>query len=96
VTVRRRVTLRNRIGLHARPASLLAETARRFASQIALVGVEGTELAGKRADAKSVLDLLFFGPSPGTDLDVVAEGPDAEVAVRSIEELFARRLGDSE
>ena len=53
--VKRRVTVLNEPGLHARPAVVLAERARQFAAAVALVGVTGTVEVGQRVDAKNVV-----------------------------------------
>jgi phosphotransferase system HPr (HPr) family protein len=87
------VTVLNRLGLHARPATLLSVAARKFQCQIELVGLDGSELGGKRADAKSTIDVMFFGAPPGTTLDLEAVGPDAEAAVQEIASLFLDRFG---
>jgi phosphocarrier protein FPr len=77
-------------GLHARPATVLAETAKRFKSEIAL------RTGDKTANARSLLSLLSLGATGGTELTVSAEGPDAKEALAAIAEAFAQRLGEDE
>jgi phosphocarrier protein HPr len=91
--VRRRVTVLNDPGLHARPAVVLAERARQFVARVALVGVTGTVEVGQRVDAKNVVEVLLLGAPQGAVLEVEAEGPDAERAVAEIASLFAERFG---
>ena len=83
-TVELRVTVENRQGLHARPSSMLAETALKF---------EGTELKLKRGElevnAKSIMELLMLEAVCGTELVLSARGPDAEQALDVIRALFA-------
>jgi phosphocarrier protein NPr len=92
-TFRRRVEVRNVQGLHARPAALLVQRARGFASDVVLVLVaapEGTGAEpGTRVDAKNVLDVMFLAAPCGTVLDVEASGPDAERAAETVAALFA-------
>jgi phosphocarrier protein len=95
--VRARLTMGYDRGMHARPALLLAQRAREFQADIALVlvscPVDISTPAGTRADAKSMLDLMFLQAPCGSELDVEAVGPDAEAAVEAIEGLFRDRFG---
>ena len=95
--VRARVSMGYERGMHARPALLLAQRAREFQADIALVlvscPVEISTPPGTRADAKSMLDLMFLQAPCGSELDVEAQGPDAEAAVEAIEGLFRDRFG---
>ncbi len=78
----------NAIGLHARPAATFVQTAMRFKSRIVL-------RAGEReADAKSLLGVLGLGVRQGTEVEVRAEGNDAEQAVRALLELARNRFGE--
>ena len=90
---RQRVEVVNAQGLHARPAALLVQRARGFAADVALVLVSapagsGAE-PGTRVDAKNVLDVMFLAAPCGAHLDLEANGPDAERAVRALAALFA-------
>ena len=91
--VRRRVEVVNLQGLHARPAALLAQRARAFSCELALVLVAAPEGSGAepgtRVDARNVLDLMFLAAPCGSVLDVEASGPDAEPAVEALAALFA-------
>jgi phosphotransferase system HPr (HPr) family protein len=90
---RRRVEVQNVQGLHARPAALLVQRARRFASDVALVLIaapEGTGAEpGTRVDAKNVLDVMFLAAPCGAVLEVEATGVDAEHAAAALASLFA-------
>lgn len=77
------VTLTHASGLHARPAALFVETASRFKAAVTV------EAGGRRANAKSLLAVLGLGAGPGTALRIVAEGEDAEEAVRALVQLVA-------
>jgi PTS hybrid protein len=68
--VRGRVTLRNRLGLHARPAAVVA---RMLAGYDAKVRVDGV-------NAASVLELMKLGATQGHELTIEAEGPQAQAA----------------
>lgn len=92
-TARRRVTVVNRQGIHARPAALLVQRARSFACDLALVLLEAPEgagaEAGTRVDAKDVLDVMFLGAPCGATLEVEARGDGAEPAVQALAALIA-------
>jgi phosphocarrier protein HPr len=78
----------NRLGLHLRAASALAETARRFKSTVTLSNGAGN------ADARSVISLMMLGAAQGSRLKIRAEGPDARNALEAVKRLFADRFGE--
>jgi phosphocarrier protein FPr len=75
-------------GLHARPSTLLVETAKRFEAEVAV------RYGEKTANAKSLVSLLRLGASGGAELTVSADGPDAARALEAIAEAFAHGLGE--
>ena len=75
-----------RTGLHARPAAVLAATARRFASDLRLVK------AGCEANARSVVSIMALEVAGGDTVTVVARGPDAMAAVAAVVETLATDL----
>ena len=84
------LTLLNKVGLHARPASKFVQTAARFTSKI-------TVHHGTRAgNAKSMLDVLKLGAAGGTELTITAEGDDAEAALAALQMLVAEKFGEAE
>jgi phosphocarrier protein len=48
------------------------------------------------ANAKSILEILMLAAGPGTVLEVVAEGPDAEAAVAAVRALVDQRFNEAE
>jgi phosphocarrier protein HPr len=82
------VEIKNRLGMHLRAASTLAQTAARFKSQISII-------KGKnKVNARSVTGLMMLGAAIGTKLKVRAEGEDAKEALRAIQQLFEDRFGE--
>ena len=77
------VVVRNKNGLHARPASLVAETALRF-KQTSICILRGD----LEVDAKSIMELLLLEATQGTKLVVKASGPEARAAVEELKRLF--------
>jgi phosphocarrier protein len=82
----RMVTIKNRAGIHARPAALLVQTASKFASKIWL------EKGGDRINAKSIMGIITLGASFGTPIRIITEGTDEEAAAAAIEALFESRF----
>jgi phosphocarrier protein len=93
----RRVAVRNRAGLHARPATMIAMKAKEFTAvvELVLVSVPADHHleAGTRVDAKNSIELISLGAPQGTELDLEACGPDADAAIAALEALFAERFG---
>lgn len=71
-------------GIHARPATLLVQTASRFDSEINL------EYKGKKVNLKSIMGVMSLGVGQGADIVISAEGNDAEEALRSLEETMTK------
>ncbi len=82
------VTIQNRLGLHARPASRFAQLAGEFQSDIYLV--KGNETV----DGKSILEILTIACPKGSVLTLRAEGDDAEEAVEALRKLVADCFGN--
>jgi phosphotransferase system HPr (HPr) family protein len=86
-----RLVVRNPSGLHARPAALFVRTAGQFGSNVTV----SNPAAGKGpVDAKSILSVLTLGVSSGTEIEVTAEGNDAEAAIAGIREAVEAGLGE--
>jgi phosphocarrier protein HPr len=88
--IERRVTVVNRLGLHARAAARLVRTAGAFRSSVRLVRADG---AGA-ADAKSILSVLVLAASRGTELRVEAAGEDEREALDAVCALFEQGFGE--
>ncbi len=80
--------VKNRLGLHLRAASTLAQAAKQFSSEI-------TVSRGKnQANAKGVTGLMVLGAGPGVKLKIRAEGPDAREALKAVQKLFEEGFGE--
>jgi phosphocarrier protein HPr len=71
-------------GIHARPATLLVQTASRFDADINL------EYKGKIVNLKSIMGVMSLGIGKGADIKITAEGGDADAALNSLEELMKK------
>ena len=76
----------NRAGIHARPSALLVQTTKNFISHIYLE--KGTD----RINAKSIMGIITLGAAYGTELKIIAEGEDEEIAVETIVRLFESKF----
>lgn len=84
------VTVAGIHGLHARPASVLAEVAGRFESE------QRVHFKGKTANAKAMASILKLGAGPGANIRLEVVGPDAATALAALEDAIASGLGDGE
>lgn len=82
------VTVVNERGIHARPASRLAQAAGRFAAEIS---IRHGDIV---ANAKSVLGVMTLAAGVGSVLELEASGADADAALAAIADLFARGFDD--
>lgn len=82
------VTVRNRAGLHTRPASMLVRTASQFESDVFLRR-DNYEINGK-----SVIGVMTLAAEQGATLELVVEGDDEEDAADAIIELFEDGFGE--
>ncbi len=82
------LTIQNQVGLHARPAALFVQTAKRFACDIHVLHGE------RQANAKSILSVLTLGANQGATVTVRAEGADAEEALTALAALVEGNFGE--
>jgi len=96
--VERRITVVNKLGLHARAAAKLVKLAARFDSAIKLAGTAPHAGASgvKTADAKSIMDVMMLAATQGSELKLVVRGGDAPSAADAICRMFAERFGEGE
>ncbi|CEG26630.1 phosphocarrier protein HPr [Bacillus sp. B-jedd] len=71
-------------GIHARPATLLVQTASRFDSDINL------EYKGKKVNLKSIMGVMSLGIGQGSTISISAEGSDSEEALKTLEETLKK------
>ncbi len=88
MAVHKELIIRNRLGLHARPAAKIVRVTSRFNAEIWI------EKDGERVNGKSILGLMTLAAGEGTKLLVRADGPEAESAVRALEELVESRFDE--
>jgi phosphocarrier protein len=82
------ITIENKTGIHARPASIFVQTATKFKSKVQI------KAKGKTVDAKSILMIMSMGLVKGTEITICADGPDEAEAVKSLTDLVASKFGE--
>ncbi|MDI6780694.1 MAG: HPr family phosphocarrier protein [bacterium] len=86
------VIIQNKLGLHARAASIFVNTASRFSSKIE-IGKNGNN---DFVNGKSILGVLCMAVSPGSSIVIHAMGKDAEAAMVALIELINNKFGEEE
>ncbi|RKX93362.1 MAG: phosphocarrier protein HPr [Spirochaetes bacterium] len=80
------VEIKNRAGLHARPAALIVKKANEFDSEIYI------ELDDMKVNGKSIMGIITLGANYKSELKISAEGKDEKEAVDAIVKLFESRF----
>lgn len=86
--ITRDVTIKNSVGLHARPATFFIQKANSFKSSLSV------EREDRRVNAKSLLGVLSLGIVKGMEITLVADGPDEEEAIEALVTLIDTELED--
>ncbi len=84
----RNFTIKNRLGLHARAAAQLVQTANKFASDVVLMK-DDVEVNGK-----SIMGILLLAAPQGTDICVHVSGSDEDLAMATIADLIEDGFGE--
>lgn len=82
------VTVMNALGLHARPAAMIAKCASKYSSEILM------NKSGEITNCKSILGIMTLSAGKGTSLILTAEGDDAEAALNDITNLFESKFDE--
>ena len=80
------VQVKNRAGIHARPASLIVKTANLYKSNLFI------ERDTMRINGKSIMGIITLGASYKTELKIITDGVDEVEAAEAIEQLFINRF----
>ena len=80
------VVVRNRAGIHARPAALIVQTAAGFSSHIEFRNEH------ESINAKSIMGIITLGAGYNSTITIVAEGEDEAEAVEKLARLFENRF----
>lgn len=83
------VEVKNEHGVHARPATKLAQVAAKYTSSITVIN------SGMEADAKSVISIMMLAAVKGTMLTIRVDGEDEADAVKDVVNLFDGLFGEA-
>ncbi|RLG10252.1 phosphocarrier protein HPr [Candidatus Pacearchaeota archaeon] len=86
--IKRKVVLKNKLGIHARPATLFANTANKYKCIITV------EKNGYEVDGKNILELLTLVAPGGTEIIIKADGEDEKEAIEELVKLVEDGFGE--
>lgn len=81
--------IKNRLGLHARAAVLLVQTANRFEAEVAITK------DGQSVNGRSIMGIMMLAAEQGSTIDVTTSGPQAAEALEAIRELVEAGFHES-
>ncbi|OGI48981.1 MAG: phosphocarrier protein HPr [Candidatus Muproteobacteria bacterium RBG_16_65_34] len=85
-----RITLINKLGLHARASAKFVSLASEFKSDITL------KRNGQEVNGKSIMGIMMLAAAKGTELELCAKGGDEAKAIAALAELVNTRFGEGE
>jgi phosphocarrier protein len=83
-------TVKNRLGLHARPAALFVQTTNRYKASVKVRKGE------QEVDGKSIMGLMMLAAEEGSVLSIRADGQDENDVLNSLDQLFENRFGEKD
>ena len=86
------IQVKNKVGLHARPAALFVQTAAKFSSKIK---VKNLTTNGNFVDAKSIIMVLTLGVMKDHEVVIQTEGADADAALGALRALIENNFGEA-
>jgi phosphocarrier protein HPr len=84
--IEKQLVVKNRAGIHARPAAIIAQTANKFTCEITLARDDTT------VNAKSIMGVITMAAGYNTTLTLNVDGPDEKAAAQAIESLFESKF----
>jgi phosphocarrier protein len=90
MSLEKELTIRNKMGMHARPAAQFVKRASKYQCDI------WVEKDDEPVNGKSIMGLMMLAAGKGETIKVITEGTDAEAAMADLEELVSSGFGDVE
>lgn len=84
------IVITNKLGLHARAATKLAQLSQKFDADVTIT------LADKNADASSIMGLMLLAGAQGKEVTISTKGQDAEKALHDVCQLFNDKFDEEE
>jgi phosphocarrier protein HPr len=88
--IQKEFTVKNRLGLHARPAALFVQATNKFQSSVKV------RKGDQEVDGKSIMGLMMLAAEEGSSLLVIVDGPDEQEVLKTLEKLFYDRFGEKD
>ena len=82
------IKIKNKLGIHARPAALLVQEASKYTSKIEL------EADGIKINGKSIMGVMMLAAAYGSEITIIADGDDAEAGVSAIKALIDSKFDE--
>jgi len=90
MSLEKELTIRNKMGMHARPAAQFVKRASKYQCDI------WVEKDDEPVNGKSIMGLMMLAAGKGETIKVITDGVDAEAAMTDLEELVSNGFGDVE
>ena len=90
MSIQKELTIRNKMGMHARPAAQFVKRASKYQCDV------WVEKDDEPVNGKSIMGLKMLAAGRGETIKIIADGNDAEAAVADLEELVTSGFGDAE
>lgn len=81
VTIKKEIIVKNKTGLHARPAAMFVQIANKFESEITIIKED------QKVNGKSIMGILMLAAEKGSRITIIARGSDAALAVEELSEV---------
>lgn len=85
----KKFAIKNKLGLHARPAAMFVQTVSKFGSDVFVI--KGKQ----RVNGKSIMGLMMLAAGCGSQVTIEVGGPDAKETLAAIEKLFVTNFGEN-
>ena len=90
MSIEKELTIRNKMGMHARPAAQFVKRASKYQCDV------WVEKDDEPVNGKSIMGLMMLAAGRGETIKIIADGTDAEKAMADLEELVQSGFGDVE
>lgn len=89
MVVERKIVIKSKMGLHARPAAIFVQIANKFDCEISV------KRGSQQVNGKSIMGILMLAAGKGSKILIRAEGLDCETAVNELEKLLSGEFDDT-
>jgi phosphotransferase system HPr (HPr) family protein len=80
--IKKEIVVKNKTGLHARPAAIFVQIANKYESEITIIKDD------QEVNGKSIMGILMLAAEKGSRITMIANGDDAEKAVEELSEVL--------